>query len=81
VLSLLGGVSEGLVWGWLTALFLGRGPDRPSVMGRLAVAAATAVLFGQQVIQAHGPAAACFLAAAGIAALFQLGWLRRRRRG
>jgi hypothetical protein len=80
MLSYLGGMGAGLVWGWLVILVLGRGVSCRPLAGYLGVAAATLLLCLQYLFQADWMAAAFFWGATVCSTVLHLGWLRFRRR-
>lgn len=74
LITLLGSIGVGLVWGWLIAGFSGSG--RKPVLNILVLSVATTVILAEVVWLAGWRSAAFFLGAAGIAFLIHRGWKR-----
>jgi hypothetical protein len=76
MLSWLGGIGLGLVWGWLIILIMGRGSSvQSSLVKFLSVATATIVLLLQQFFQGNWQSALFFTGGAIGAGVIHFKWL------
>lgn len=72
LVTILGSMGTGLVWGWLMGNLAGRG--KRTLRNGLALSAATIPLAISIVLLADWRAMVFFLGAMGLALLFHLGW-------